>query len=419
MITLIDNTSLHRVFTAINPRKGSSAIRDIDVMALFHFAEHILFSERMELSAFEIPEINSISSEAVKLLNSRGYVVNDEGESFLTMVEFSKDEYARACEAAAPKIIEDLVSLDVRTLRKCGKLADESAVPIGTKSIPTLKWITKESETIDQALLKEQSLSEKALGSFDYTICANDALREQLELLRPRVKRNPNGIAFALAIYFRTAINQALASQRKAYYSPAPQRARIIYRSEQLFRYALSKRIEQLISSFEGSSPAKILKVIQKEESLPLPMFAIHFLRQAKVHNPEGILEAARKLRDNSEVKSIRRWLGKWEEHYGSNDPSKRQKALACLNDISQYLQVDLRGSSPPIHSVFRGDVTLTSTGDLKLKPDISGMVDYVSSLLRHLRRRRIFLATVTNEFAFDNSLGGDIIKMIGRAITK
>jgi hypothetical protein len=419
MITLIDNTSLHRIFTAIAPHKPSAALRDIDVLALFHFAEHILFSERMELCAFEIPEVNSISAEAIDLLNSRGYTLDDDGESILKMVNFSEDEYAKACEVAAPKIVEDVVNLDVKTLRKCGKFADESAIPLGINSLPTLKWITKESKKIDRVLLKERALSEKAFGSFDYMVCANDTLYEQLRILGSKIRGDRYEIAFALVVFFRTATNQALASQRKAYYSPAPQRARVIHKSDQLFRYALSKRIEQVISSFEGSSPANILRVIQKGETLPLPMFTIHFLRQSKVHNPVEILEAARKLRDNSEVISIRKWLNKWEEHYCSADPSKRNKAIAYLNDVSKELKIDLSGSLPPLYSVLRGDMTVSPTGEMKIKPDFSGMFEYASSLLRPLWRRRIFLAAIANEFAFDSNLGGDIVNMIGRAIIR
>ena len=416
MITLIDNTALHRVFTVLNPHQSSAPIRKIDVMALFHFAEHILFSTRIEVSGFEIPEIKSTSVEAIDFLSSRGYIASSVGNTFLTMTEFSDKAYARACEDAAWRVIEDINAADLKTLRKCGKLVDSAARPTGVKRMPTLKWFTRGARN-DRVRLKEEALSQKALGSFDYAISANDALFEQVQILASRVKIRRHEIASALSIFFRAAVNQSLASQRTAYYSPAPQRARIIERTDQLFRHDLEKRIAQLISSVDGNSMSNMMKMINHDERLPIPMFAIHFLRKTKPRNVNEVLEKARTLRDAPDVTKLRQWMTKSEEKFGSINPEKRKAAINELQGIAEDVGLMLGGNKLPLYSILRGSISLSNTSDLIFKPEFSGVAEYTESFLKRHFGRRAFLALLATEFAFDTHVGVDMLKMVGRPI--
>jgi hypothetical protein len=88
---LIDNTCLHRVSKVLHSENISAAIRGIDAMALFQFAEHILFTESMEVNAFEVPEVHTRSAETVDLPYSQGYIVGDHNEPILRMVDFSDE----------------------------------------------------------------------------------------------------------------------------------------------------------------------------------------------------------------------------------------------------------------------------------------------------------------------------------------
>jgi hypothetical protein len=423
MKALIDNTCLHRVAKVLHSKNTSAAILGIDALALFQFAEHILFTESIELNAFEIPEVQTRSSETVDLLYSTGCTVGDHGESILRMVDFSKEEYAKACEAAAPKIVEDLIVLDevIRDKKKfqvCTRLVNESARPIGMTSAPIERWISSESTALDRDLIKRDSLSEKALGAFDYTISTNHALFSQLRNLGSKIEGDRHEAALALGIFFRTAINQSLALQRNAYYSPAPQRARIIKETDQLFRYALAHEIQDVASSVEAKYVERLVKIFETDEILPLPMFAIHFLRRAKVNNPREMLDAARKLRDDSEVRAIRKWLNKWEEDHHSFDLSKREKTRAELREISRGLQVGPQERNG-LTSILRFECSINPEGVMKIKPDIPKIAEGLYALLNRFTRRKIFLSPLAQELAFDDRLIGDVIAMLGRAIVR
>lgn len=339
------------------------------------------------------------------------------------MVDFSREEYAKACEAAAPKILEDLIVLDeiMRDKKKfqvCTRLVNESARPIGMTSAPIERWISSESTTLDRNLIKKDSLSEKALGAFDYTISTNDALFSQLRDLGSKIEGDRHEASLALGIFFRTAINQSLASQRNAYYSPAPQRARIIKETDQLFRYALAHEIQDLASSVESKYVESLYQILETDEILPLPMFAIHFLRRAKVNNPREMLDAARKLRDDSEVRAIRKWLNKWEEDHHSFDLSKREKTKAELQEISRDLQVGPQKRNG-LTSILRFECSINPDGVMKIKPDIPKMAEGLYALLSRFARRKIFLSPLAQELAFDDRLIGDVIAMLGLAIVR
>jgi hypothetical protein len=423
MKAFIDNTCLHRISKLLHSENTSEAILGIDALALFQFAEHILFSEAIEVNAFEIPKVQTRSAETVELLYSRGCTIGDHGESILSMVDFSKEEYARACEAAAPKIVEDLVLLDeiIRDKKKFQmytRLVNESARPIGVTSAPIEKWISTESTTIDRNQVKIESLSQKALGAFDYTISTNGALFLQLRNLGSKLQRDRRKTSVALGIFFRTAINQSLAAQRNAYYSPAPQRLRIIRETDQLFRHALAREIQSVASLAEARYVEKLCKIFETDEILPLPLFAMHFLRRVKVKNPSDVLYAARKLRDDSEVRTVRKWLSRWETAHHSFDLRNRQKAKVELQEISSDLRVSSRQLNG-LTSVLRFECSMSPQGGMKIKPDIPNIGDALFALLRRFARRKVFLSPLARELSFDDRLIGEVIAMLGLTIVR
>jgi hypothetical protein len=285
-------------------------------------------------------------------------------------------------------------------------------------SAPIERWIGLESTTLDRNLIKNHALSEKALGAFDYTISTNDALFAQLRDLGSRIEGDRHEASLALGIFFRTAINQSLASQRDAYYSPAPQRARIVKETDQLFRSALAHEIQNVASSVEAKYVERLFKIFETDEILPLPMFAIHFLRRAKVNNPFEMLDAARKLRDDSEVRTIRTWLNKWERDHRSFDLSKREKTRAELREISRHLQFGPQERNG-LTSILRFECSISPEGVMKIKPDIPRVAEGLYALLSRFARRKIFLSPLARELAFDDRLIGDVIKMLGLAIVR
>ncbi len=423
MKTLIDNTTLHRLNKIIDQQNSSSPLYLNDAFSLLQFAEHILFADSMEVSAFAEARIWDISEGTIEMLRAMGIITGDNDQPLLTPVEFSNTAYVRACEEAAFQILDDFLSLDIETLKQIGRLADDTTRNTGVISPSLLKWITKEWTSKERNSLKGRleekggSYFQTSDGPTDYTICTSEPLYEQLRIMSTQIHRSHKEIAFGMDVFFRVAINQILASQRNAHYSPSPQRARIVYASDQLFRYILEKEIERVAYSTQRESSSKFLENFRRQEVLPLPLFAIHYLRKQRIQNPMQLLESARELRDNPEVKGIRKWLAEWESAYGSSDLEKRQKVFSYLHELSKNLETTFQKPRFDLLSIFRGEISIEPGGSFSLKPDFAGLLNNLAVLFRRFSRRRILLATMTKELAFDAQLGKDLVKIIGRAI--
>ena len=418
MKTFLDNTGVHQLYNILSTEKKSTPIKAIDAIALFHFAENILFANEIEVSAFESQDTIDFTNKTVEELTKIGCIIGNNNKPFLKEINFSINDYKKACDQAALKILDDLIGLDKKTLINCSNLSNESTRPLAVKSSPIQKWILKkEWSDAEKESLRENAIHQKAKGAYDYIICSNDPLYQQLKILTSDIKKNIPNISQAIDVIFRVAINQELAAQRCGIYSPAPQRSKIIYASEQLFRGAIEQKIVQTVSAVNKHKTSKLLESIKDDEKLPLPIFAIHFLRKYKIHNPTEMLEISRKLRDDSEVISLRNWLTKWEYLYSSTDIKQKQKALDYLNEISYHFDSEFKKYSKSVFSVFRGNLTINPDGSLGISPDFSGLVEFLNPLFRRFSRRKIFLSTLTREFALDKNLGKEIIEMLGRAV--
>jgi hypothetical protein len=139
-----------------------------DAMALLHFAEHIMFSDGMIVSTFELPHIQDTSCEVISRLSAHGCISLSNQAKLLTAENFTEKEYAEACCAAAGPVQEDLLLLDGRTLSSVSKLADFSTKPLGVNSPAMEKWITSQWHEAERHSLAEEALKGKARGAFDY-----------------------------------------------------------------------------------------------------------------------------------------------------------------------------------------------------------------------------------------------------------
>jgi hypothetical protein len=416
MKTLIDNTLLHRIYTILQTEQSNSPIRLIDAIALLHFVEHIMFTDEMEVALSGDKTIAFNSQSAVDLLTKRGYIVGEDSIRFLSLLDFSEQDYASACEDAIPAIIADLGCLNKDDLQKCVRFADDAAKPKGMGSPQTEKWFQREWSSQERFTLKEENLSQKVHGVVDYAVCSSDSLYQQLRMLNPFLSGASQEFQ-SLDIIFRTAINQSLASRRKDYYSPAPQRANVIHQNEIVFRQALTREISLIVSSIKRKPVLEMLEEIQENEVLPLPLLGIHFLKKANISGRLGILETARKLRDDPEVKAIRKWMNEWEANYSANDEQKRKKAKQQLEELVRDLEIDHGIKKHEIKSIIR--VEVDPLGFVSVIPNVHDVIQSISTLLKKFCRKRIFLSTVITELSFSTNLDRDLIRILGRPITK
>ncbi len=422
MKTLIDNTSLQLISKLNATGSNPSIIPLTEVINIFHFAEHVMFADEMEVISFSNPTIRENTYSSVDFLHSIDCIAHDHNGALLTVIDYSFDEYARACENAASHIFDDLLGLDIDVLIKCGELSNESTRPLGVDYTGFEKWITKVWSAEERLSLKMKALEERGDGICDYAICFSDPLYHQLKSLTSNLQISNESFGkmlYGLNVFFRTAINQSLASQRNAHHSPAPQRSKALSVSDQLMRHAIAQEIVQVVSSINGGIPSNFLALLTANESIPLPIFALHFLRDEKWRGPIGMLAAARKLRDKEEVRALRRLLHKLEKDYNSLDCEKKYNARTVwLNEFSNDLNIDLKLSNTSLFSIFRCSVDWSSKG-VSFNPDLPGKFEYLSGLLKKYMRRSMFFSTLAKKLSIEESFGRDILERLNISILK
>jgi hypothetical protein len=218
-----------------------------------------------------------------------------------------------------------------------------------------------------------------------------------------------------LDVVFRVTINEQLSKLRECTYAPAPQRAKVTYEVDHLFRHAVARMIQQ---TAKGKRPlaSRLIARIETVEQLPLPIFAIHFLGKKSVNSPLGLLDAARRLRDSDEVISLRTWLTKYEKRYGSSSLELKEKALKEIDELKGSLHA--LDEDIDLFSVFRPKFSSGQDGSLGVSLDLSGFAVPVIKLLAKMSRRTVFLAAVKRELTADQELGARICRIVGRPIT-
>jgi hypothetical protein len=393
-------------------------IRHVDALALLGFAEHLLFADRVAVSTFEAAPNVANTLATIDLLQSVGCTVRRDGEPLLVLEGFDEPTYKDACLAAAPRIQEDLLLIDPTTMKRVAALADATTQPKDVRSSGLLDWLTRDRTRAERAEVRTMPLVEKARGAYGFLLSSDDALYRQVKILtRPlRSSSKLPQIANFLDVFFRAAINEELAKRLDSVYSPAPRRARILYESSWSFRQALEEVLLAHLERHGDDIASPWLRRVRADEHLPLPLFAIHFLRRKSVGSPIDLLAAAREARDSDEVAAIRSWLSQWETKYCSPDLDTREEAVRELGRLADSL--DLARDRLDLHSVFKLDVSRDELGNPSMSfLSAERLGEVARRLWARIHKRRLFLAAVSREVALDADVGVDILRMLGRPL--
>jgi hypothetical protein len=407
MITLIDNTLLHRVGAILETAPGAPIIA-ADLLAIFHFVEHLLFSDTILVSTFERPQTQERTARIADALRAEG-VPGD----VLTLVSFSVAEYAAACEAGSWSILDQLTATSAGKLRELGSLADESARPFGIQPWSFDFDDDKEPAAHDPAELGGP-------GTFRFVL-KNDALRSRLKLLA-----GDSGGAFdlqqraALTVLFRLMVNQELGRIRSALYAPAPQRARLSYTFDRLLRYQIEEALAAVSRDRRRGTFPVVLETLHSLDSLPLPALAIHCLRSLPSTSPQALIASACTARSTPEITGAREWLGKWELRMASADPQKRLDAMARLDSWSADVHAAVSASGSSVMAAIRPGVTAEldpTTGKASLSADMGDWTEPLVGIRRRLSKERRFLAAVSADLVTDSRLGAFLLRSINRTL--
>jgi len=416
MRLLLDNTLVHQVGRVLDS-PIESAIRNVDALGLFHLAEHILFAEDVIVSNFEANSTFERTASILAILEEAGLIGRESGSSFFRLEAFTELEYRAACEATGWRVLDELMGLTARGLTTLGKFADEAVRPEGIAPPPLDSWLSDPHFLAASPGRIASLASLKATASVELTILSCPPLFTALKSVRAKTKHGRERQAAAVAAITRVCLNQELAKLRSAVYAPAPQRARMSHVVDSLFRHKLERKIEQEVLRTSRGDLERVSSWFRGSALLPLPLFALHALRGKPLGSPRAILEAARLMRDDSEIKGVRHWLGKLEDQEASSRGKIRSTAFGELNRLAEEIASHLSGRKFPVFADLLNGGSFTvapHSGEWEYSPP---MVEFLELLSRRYRRQRRFLAAIAEELATDEQLGGAILQQLGRSL--
>lgn len=422
MKVLIDNTLLHRVGTLVESSK-SDIIRSVDILALFHVVEHILFAEEIFVPSFKKMFSHERTSEVINFFHKEGFSTSD-ADDFLRLDSWNADSYIDACAEASWRALDELTSFDIDHLRSFKGYVDDASNPDRSNIYDFNEILSEEyAQKTDINDLK-QFIKDKGTGTIQYMILFCEPLRRSLKNMQEKANGFNYNDSLVLTTTLRVKVYQELAEKNyNGFYSPSPQRAKIVEINNLFYRYRLEKAIEKYVSEHGQYSPPNLIKELQALNSLPLPLFAIHALRNSNANSPYAVLEHARKMRDDDEIRSIRQWLTKWDDKLTSEKQHDRLDALNKLNqfgdDIKHHLQqkkysmiADLR---PGLETSI-DPMTGLPVVALNLLPALSEFLGLIS---KRFEKNRMLIPVLAGDLLTNETLGRRILKLVNRPIGK
>ena len=300
----IDNTGLQSAALCLEGR--ASPMHEYDARGLLQLATQIIYGEKISLNGFEDEKIANRSKEVVERLQSLY-----SNEKIININPIGVDEYALACKTAADMVAPDLrYSFNPDEYKLLG--GEPPDLPRGFKerlvSFVKLAIEPVNSEKLDKVL--EESLKDKAVGAIEFMLASSPSLREAIAKMVKEHKYWNDRHSYQLNIFLRYHLNDSLAEQSFAKYSPAVARAELINRRSQFILDALSKEMDEVVSDL-------------RRGPLGIPSTFAALLQRSK-GEPEAILKVALEFREYS--KPLRNALENLSnEHWGDTDDSREE----------------------------------------------------------------------------------------------
>lgn len=408
MHLFIDNTTLHRAHVALTTPPDKPVYLG-DAMALFHFAEHVMFTSELTFSTFETGAIKERSEGIKAELDARGITKPGTGPSFLNAADFTDEEYAKACHDSAAGILDQLGHLHQDAARTQALYQANAATgPLGAISAqsPITKWLTRKHSQREREQLRVQGLTHKAHSAYDYLITTDETIYHAINLLTATVthERQRRALGTVIDVIFRVNVNNHLALQRGRLYAPAPQRACVVNAIDTVFRHGIERAIMQAAREEHKRFASPLLEEWSGLHRLPLPLFALHHLRHANTHSPHEFLQRAITLRDHADIEDWRTWLAKPRTSQECKERALSVKGLITSRKLNLF-------------DLLRIEVVPKANGaGFSVSP--ASALKTIGALLEYQNKRRLFLAALKDDLTSDYDLGGAMQALIGRTIT-
>lgn len=375
MHILIDNTGFHSAGRCLD----KAGLGPVDIKGLLQFALEIIFSEEILISGFESYGILGRTEEIAEKLRSEGL----EREA-VQVRTYSTEYYAKACEEGAARLASDFDytfttqtlndSVDLRAARP-DLLPHELSVEKRVHDLIKRDRTEQELEEIAEA-----SLQEKAAGSMAYMLSRCLPLWEKVRIAATSDSWTPKTTEQLIAA-LRYYMNDSLAQNESAYYTPAVARAEMLRSSNKAVTAAVA------VSSIVADAVEKF-----KPKSLGLPSVSNVLVQKAK-GDPTGVIAEAIRLR--AMVTDLRKYLAEKLSTFDMNTPDWHHALHVQVKDLAWALERELHLTKQP--QIL--DAVEIQLSPLPFSISLKSLKDW--NRFRKLRKYVVVLTELSKELAF------------------
>ncbi len=423
MDALIDITTIHRIGKIIYS-KENERVRAIDIVALLHFVELILFCDNIYFTQIEGEKTVPLTSKIIESLMKYGCIPKDNFNScMLKPIKSKYDDHYDFHVVAANKCANILYTLKNDNLfKQLPKYFDCASQPDGVRIDNIYKLLESKDihEPISNEFLLELIKDDFVLGSTKSILFSSRELQLQLKQLY----KKPNfQYDYLFRTMFRIKANEAIANKFNCIYSPAPQRAifdQIIYRSilSDMNKSILSIRNELgLRKYFDG-----VFKKYVISEEYPFPALVIGILLENKLNEPIEMLQWACKYREESnELNNIRMYINELERLNMTGNYSDQKNVKDNIKNVIYEVRQNLDNNF--VKSIFRSSLK-NFLSLINVNNDGNMTDEEIDNYLRLFRSKKYekilptnFLSIITNNLLSESELGAWLSSSLKREI--
>lgn len=446
MINLIDNTTLHHLGGKLKREKPLKRIYISELFEVLNFAEHIMFSDKIRVSKYAIPDIQYKTEIAIdKFDNINLRLESNFREKLIDFEDYSEEKYQQVCEKAIPKIQNSLSKLKIRELIHLSKYtkvsrvietsSKKSSVPdLNTEPIIRVKdYLTRDFEESELEENKLKALNGKAMGAYSYIISSNKSIYSRIREIGKTLDTNETKkVAKSIEVIFRLHINEKLSNiTDNSFYSPAPGRSTFMSESNKIiknkffYKSLISNFLKKEIANTYSDYKNILVEYITKNPRVSIPVFAIYHLvteydRKNYSGSFDNLFESAMKLRyTNSSIQEMKNEINEYQKFLKSNNPNNQAKVKNQLNNIQYSIKNEISSPYEKAFDIIGANLPYILFGSLYNSELVVAMFGYktVQELINFADcyyGNSSYLIEINNLFRFDSEIIDKFENMLG-----
>lgn len=373
-----------------------------DIKSFLQLGTLIVFSSRLQLGGFEAEAIADASHTFRDELVQIGLK-----EEALSIRATTEAEFRAACIAAARHAASDMPFGYRQGARS---LVGLSLIDLPRGAHHRGREITRlvtEAENLDLIQIAVGAFKERSAGAVNYMLAISPGLRKRALHLIAGSPGWGDDDSFELEGYLRAVLNTELARLADATYAPAPSRAELIERENELAIELLQAKLDEVI----GDKRPRAMKIP--------PVTGALLVRSHG--DPKGFIEQALEMRELA--RPLREHLAELARAAAQGSLQGQEQLFNEIDSIGEHLRIALRVKrGPDLLRAIDLDVVMGLPGDASLSTSL-GTVKNLVKWAEHLRMRGklVVLTEIVRQAAFASTPRRELHKLAeaatGRAL--